>query len=295
MTMKRKKKQETLAGFEKRLQNVINKCFFIFEMELLLTKYGKQQSLCGLFNSLVEADDKACALVRGTAVLERARELSADMLESACQNLASSAAQVRAKYKLLYKEAEMQREKEEHLRERKTREVVALVLLKLESLSRRKRDPADEKGRSELIGLMEESSVLLVNPSIDPWLDLVDFCEDQFGKSLKKTLHFVFDELEVVPHSRKRAEDGSSAGHAGKEEAAFVLDKKKIKNELVSKTEASAVMQAEKKSAPQSLGSLRKSEKKVKASAVPAPPPQPVVVKKISVKKKKSPLKKQKK
>jgi hypothetical protein len=255
------------------------------EMELLLNKYGKQ-SLFDLFESLIEADDKASAMTRGAALLLRARDSTLEMLESTCARLASSASQVRAKYSSLYKEADLNREREEELRVRKTRELVGLVLLRLECLARRKRDPVDVKDRTDLVALLEEASLLLVNPSIDPWLDLVDFCEDNFGADLRSFMALVFEELEVAPHSRKRDEALAEAS-AGEAETSFVRDKKRIKNELAA---SKTVEPKPTKSA--SLGSLRKIEKKTKASvAIAAAAPPPVVVKKIKVKRK-SPMKK---
>lgn len=182
----------------------------------------------------------------------------------------------------------MNREKEEGLRVCKTRELVLLLLLKLEQLSRAKKDPVDAKQREELVALFEEASVMLVNPSIDPWLDLVDFCESRFGNTLRKSLALLFDELEVVPFSRRRPDLEEAQAAVGEEETAFVRDKKRIKTALA--TQADARVQEQEKPAA-SLGLLRKSEKKSKAVA-PAPAPTAIVVRKVKVKRKVSPKKK---
>jgi len=257
-------------------------------MDSFFRKYGKDQGIVALFGNLVDSsDEKATPLLRGAALLDRARDLTGDMLDAAWAKLPTSASAVRVKYRSLYREAEMNREKEEGLRLCKTRELVLLLLLKLEQLSRAKNDPVDAKQRAELVALFEETSVLLVNPSIDPWLDLVDFCEERFGKTLPRSLALLFDELEVVPFSRRRPES-EEVQAAGEEETAFVRDKKRIKTELA--TQADAKLQDQEKPAA-SLGLLRKSEKKSKTVA-PAPAPAGVVVKKVKVKRKISPKKK---
>jgi hypothetical protein len=254
-------------------------------MEVLLQKYGRQ-NIGGLFSCLVDAKDAASPLVRGTALLVRARELNDDMLKNACARLTLSAEGLRRKYKALYKDVD--REREDELRGKKARETVCNVLLKLEYLSRRKQDPIEKGDCKEVVALFEMVALLLVNPSVDAYLDVIDFCDDSFGPKLRKSLDAVFDELEVEPHSRIRVGVEEEDVVARGAETEFVRDKKRIKNELTSKADAEQQEKEKRQkqqNQPASLGSLRKSEKTSKKSAAPAVA-HPVVMKKFKIKRK---------
>ncbi len=262
----------------------------------LVAKHGRHGGLPALFVRMVEEDEQAAKpLVRAKAVLQCARGLGDQALQTAVAQLPKSAAEVRKRYKELYKDAS--REREDELRECKLREVVCLIGVRLEALSRLKRDPVATAAIEDLLALFESAAVLLTNPSIGALLDLVDFCWDLYETHLGATLTQVWEELEVEPHSRGRgnAAPQGEGEEGGEAEPEIGLDKKKIKTELASKAEAVLQQEQQKKQqkkppAPLSLGSVRMSEKtKNKAkTAVPAPA---VIVQTVKFKKK-SPMKK---
>jgi hypothetical protein len=259
----------------------------------LMAKYCRSDGLCGLFGRMVDEDDAALKpLVRAKAVLRCAAELSDQALRAAVQHLPPSAAAVRERYKSLYKDAS--RVREEGLRRCKTRELVCLIVVRLEHLARQKRDPVDAGSCSDLVAMFEGAAMLLTSPSTAPLLDLVDFCWDTFGRTLGATLIRVWEELEVEAHSR--APTAVAESGAEEKEAVVAGDKKRIKTELAVK--AVEVMQVEQERArkrlplPQvSLGSIRKKEQIQKKAADTAVPQPRVIINKVKVKKK-SPMKK---
>ena len=238
------------------------------------------EHLVAAFESLVEAEnEQVSALQRAQVLLARIRGAETpEALSMLAKKVDDSPARaMRLKYRKLYCDAGLNREMEMMMRRRKTAELVLLIVARLELWAQRK-----QEGNLQLLTeLFESVSVLLVDPSVNPWLDLIDFAAREFRPLLPAVMEQVFEELEVEPEMRNKTELKDVVKDRANE---LLVDKKQLKTAL--KNEASS----ESRVAPKvsSLLSLRQREKKKKTARPLGVPLPKVIEKKISRKRMKS-------
>ena len=244
------------------------------ERALALPPSSSAADLDGVFRRLVEhhpRDLSISPLERTRVFLARVRGVrdALEWLES--RVAASSAAAVRAKYRRLYEEAGVNREREDEMRDWKRIELMLLIVVQLEVLAERQLDVALESEMEQLVALFEAVSVLLVNPSVDPWLDLIDFCAATYQTVLSDVLHQLFEELEVEPNAReKNKRDASSEADDSRGEHEVKTDLKRLKTELQTQASATAARAPARTASTKSLGSLRKKDRQQKSARVKA-------------------------